>query len=70
MAMRATPGWLGITPLPRPSGERCLSQAGEFACPWASTEFPDLASRRAPPVQQYEYRQHLVLFSALCTSLL
>ena len=48
MAMRATPGWLGITPLPRPSGESCLSQAGEFACPWASTEFPDLASRRAP----------------------
>ena len=44
MAMRDTPGWLGITPLPRPSGERCLSQAGEFACPWASTEFPDLAS--------------------------
>ena len=41
MAMRATPGWLGITPLTRPSGERCLSQAGEFACPWASTEFPD-----------------------------
>jgi hypothetical protein len=72
MAMRATPGWLGITPLTRPSGERCLSQAGEFACPWASTEFPDLSLSLSLslPLTPHLFSPLPLLLSPLSSSLL